>query len=174
MKKTALFFAMAVIVVFFLEYGLFSGLGPKPGPFLLTLDIVIWGTFFWGKRNIYAAAFIGGFLADLISPYRFGSVMAAMLVTLVVTDFLSTRIFTNRALYSYLFISFSSISAYFLLLLMAGVFDLLVSGAVIIAPLSLSPGDVLSVYCGNLILLSLLFLTTNAVTKKMHAAFIVR
>lgn len=171
MKKVA-FMVSTIFILFFMEYGLFSGMGGGFSLILLFVDAVIWTSFFFGRVDSYFITIFGGWLADLISPYRFGSIILALFFTLLATNFLSTRVFTNRALYSYVLISFFSLGVYTLSLFLSGFLDMVLASKIMLPPVELTSDAIGSMFVWNLSFLIILFLITNSLTKKMHAAFI--
>ncbi len=163
---------IAAIGIHLLQYGFLSGIGGRATLLWLFLDAVIWATSFLGTEDGYVTAFAGGILTEFVSPYGFGLVLTAFFLCFVTADFFSRRIFTNRMLYSYLLISSLGLSVYILFLVSGEVLGNLASGSIAIFPMDFSFTALLGVFTWNLAILTMAFFITNALTQKMHAAFV--
>lgn len=170
--KRVVFITLTIFILFFMEYGLFSGIGGGLSSTLLLVDAIIWTSFFGRRVDGYLLAILGGLLSDMVSPYRFGSITLTLFFTLLATNFLSTRVFTNRALYSYVLISFFSLGVFILSLFLIGFLDMILASKIMIPAVEMTFDAIGSILFLNLSFLAILFLITNSLTKKMHAAFI--
>src|SRR3989344_1967036 len=170
--KQKLIFTTIAIAVFLLQYGLFSGIGGYAAAILLLADAIVLTTFFFRREDGYYLAIISGTLSEFVSPYRFGYALLAFIFIFLTVDFLSRKVFTNRMLHSYLFISALGLGAYVLVLLGGSLLDNLATGKLIIAPVEGTFRDAGEMFLLNLAILVVAFFVTNTLTKKMHAAFI--
>lgn len=170
--KQKFIFTLAAIVLFLVQYGLLGGIGGRAAAALLLADAIVWTTFFFKREDGYFLAIISGTLSEFISPYRFGYALLAFIFIFLTVDFLSRKVFTNRMLHSYLFISLLGLGAYVIVLLGGSLLDNLATGKLVIAPVEASFREVGEMLLCNLAILAAAFFLTNALTKKMHAAFI--
>lgn len=156
------------------EFGLLDGAGGAISKILLVADVIIWMTFFFRQSMPYGIALIGGLIAETSSPYFFGAVILASLSVFAVSAFLSKRLLTNRSFYSYIAISIIAFAVYFLALDLFGIIGLLGDQKIMIPSIEFAAEPLFTSMAINLFVLTVLFFLTNLVTKKMHAAFIVK
>lgn len=165
---------MAVFVGFLAQYSFLAGIGAGVALMLVLLDITVWTSFFLRKDEGYLAALGSGLLSELISPYRFGTMIVGFLLAFLAADFFAKKVFANRMLHSYLLASVLGIVLYFSVLAVSDFVASFFAGGASLPPLEFSALELRRILFWNAVPLLAAFFITNALTKKMHAAFLVR
>jgi len=173
MKRKVIIF-VAVLAGFWLQYGFLAGIGGGVSSVLVLACMAVWSSSFLRKEDGYLVALFSGIFSELISPYRFGTMIVGFLLAFLAADFLSKKVFANRMLHSYLLGSFLGILLYFLTLFFSNFLSTFFAAGSSLVPFDFTILDLRRALFWNTITLLLAFFVTNAVTKKMHAAFLAR
>lgn len=173
MKRKAIIF-IAILAGFWAQYGFLSGIGTGSAWVLVLVDMTVWISFFLRREDGYFTALGAGLISEFISPYRFGTMIAGFILIFLTADFFAKKVFANRMLHSYLLVSLLGISVYFLTLAGSDFISSFTAGGLSLPPLDFEMVDLRRILFWNAFFLLSAFFITNALTKKMHAAFLVR
>ncbi len=97
---------LAALIIFFIQIAIISSWGPVFSKINLILFFLIFTFIFFDfQRSFYFALFSGIFL-DIFSFYPFGIYTLVLILSLLLIDFVSSNLFTNKSIYSFLILSF--------------------------------------------------------------------
>ena len=137
----------------------------------LVLIVMIFILFFFDLETALVAAFISGFWLDILAFNFFGFYLFALLLTLILAQWLATTRLTNRSFYSFLLLMLASAVAYNLItgllryfFTSAGGVFFLASGAFWLALLYQAGGNFISAL--------LLFNIVGALTRRLQPFFL--
>jgi len=115
---------LAALIVFFIQIAVISSWGPIFSKINLILFFLIFSFIFFDfQRSFYFALFSGVFL-DIFSFYPFGIYSLVLILSLLLIDFVSSNLFTNKSIYSFLILSFLYLVFYnFIIYLLIFIFE---------------------------------------------------
>jgi len=165
----------AVLVIFFsmVQTNLLVSLRWPWNFFNLILSIVIFITVILNYHRGLWFALFSGLIIDLFSFLPFGTMTAAMLLTVIIINGLFKNFFTNRSLYSLIILGFLGNIVYFVFFLFINlvffVFDITNNLDIFFTPANLYGFLWQTIF--NVSLLAFLFFVFNFVSKKLKSVF---